>query len=271
MTLAILLGLASMLFSGFGTIVGFGGGVFMVPLMVVVYGIKIQYAIGAVTLALFPAALISTVHNWHSRLVDPVAGTWLEVPTILGTILGAWLTSKLPVTWLEVVFSVFLGYVAMRMFRKRTVDALPNRFIVRLNGMGPVLKRECAGTTYTLGGGAVLFFGALSGLVAGLFGIGGGFLKTPIMIRVFRMPPRVAVATALFMIVFTSATAICSHWALGHIHSRYGLPVAAGFVIGAIIGNNLKDKISDLHAERLIAVGLFLAGVATLAHALLPH
>lgn len=267
MVIALLLGLASALFSGFGTIVGFGGGVFMVPVMVVLFGIKIQYAIGAVTLALFPAALISTMHNWQAQLVDPVAGIWLEVPTILGTVLGAWLTSKLPVIWLEIVFSVFLGYVALRMLRTPSKEAQPNPLIVRLNSMGPALKGERYGASYILGTGAVLVFGCFSGLVAGLFGIGGGFLKTPIMIRVFRMPAKVAVATALFMIVFTSATAICSHLALGHIHSRFGLPVVIGFVTGAIIGNRLKDKVSDFHAERLIAVGLLFAALATLAHA----
>ena len=269
MAVALLLGFVSMLFSGFGTIVGFGGGVFMVPVMVVAFGIKITYAIGAVTLALFPAALISTVHNWRENLVDPVAGIWLETPTILGTILGAWLTSKLSVTWLEIVFSLFLSYVAARMYRKHSAEAPPSRFVTRLNGLGPVLKRERYGSTYTMGTGAALFFGGIAGTVAGLFGIGGGFLKTPIMIRVFRMPAKVAVATALFMIVFTSATAICSHWALGHIDLRYGLPVVIGFAVGAIIGNGLKGRISDLHTERLIAVGLSLAAVATLGHALI--
>ena len=150
MAVALLLGFVSMLFSGFGTIVGFGGGVFMVPVMVVAFGIKITYAIGAVTLALFPAALISTVHNWRENLVDPVAGIWLETPTILGTILGAWLTSKLSVTWLEIVFSLFLSYVAARMYRKHSAEAPPSRFVTRLNGLGPVLKRERYGSTYTM-------------------------------------------------------------------------------------------------------------------------
>ena len=268
-SVALSLGVDSMLFSGFGTIVGFGGGVFMIPVMVVLFGIKMTYAIGAVTLALFPASLISTVHNWRENLVDPVAGIWLETPTILGTILGAWLTSKLSATWLEIVFSIFLCYVAMRMFRQHDSETPPSRLITRLNGIGPVLKRERYGCSYTMGTGATVFFGGIAGLVAGLFGIGGGFLKTPIMIRVFRMPAKVAVATALFMIVFTSATAICSHWMLGHIDLRYGLPVIIGFSVGALVGNNVKGKISDLHTERLIAVGLSLATVATFVHALI--
>lgn len=269
MWVALLLGLTSMLVSGFGTIIGFGGGVFMVPIMVILFGIKIKYAIGVVTLALFPAALISTVHNWHEKLVDYVVGTWLEIPTILGTVLGAWLVSRFSPFWLEIVFSVFLLYVSGRMLPKPGAEAPPNRFVMWLNGIGPVLRREHQGSCYAVGTGAAILFGGISGVMAGLFGIGGGFLKTPIMIRIFRMPAKVAVATALFMIVFTSATSICSHWALGHVELGQGIPVVVGFVLGAILGNAMKGRLADHHTEQYIAVGLLLAATATFAHAMM--
>lgn len=155
------------------------------------------------------------------------------------------------------------------MFLAHAAEHSPHRFVVWLSGIGPVFQREHNGATYAVSAGAALFFGGVSGVVAGLFGIGGGFLKTPIMVRVFRMPAKVAVATALFMIVFTSATSICSHWALGHIELTHGIPVVIGFIFGAVLGNLFKGRISDHHIERHIAIGLLLAAISTMAHALI--
>ena len=69
----------ALLVSAFGTIVGFGGAVFMVPILVLFFHVPIHFAIGSVILALFPAAVISTVHNLRRGLVDLVVGTLLEI------------------------------------------------------------------------------------------------------------------------------------------------------------------------------------------------
>jgi hypothetical protein len=108
----------------------------------------------------------------------------------------------------------------------------------------------------------------IAGMMAGLFGIGGGFLKTPIMVNVFGIPPSVAAATALFMIVFTSLTGSISHYMLGHINFTYSLPIVAGFIVGAFVGNHFNLKISEKTLARLIGFGLVLAGVAVLLNTL---
>ncbi|MGE0529514.1 MAG: TSUP family transporter, partial [Bdellovibrionales bacterium] len=140
--------------------------------------------------------------------------------------------------------------------------------LARLNRAGFQLHRKRAGCSYNVGAGAAVLFGSLSGLLAGLFGIGGGFLKTPVMIRVFGMPVRVAVATALFMIVFTSTAASVTHTSLGHLSWPIALPLVAGFAFGAAMGNLMKRRISDARTEKLIAAALFLAGLSMLVHAL---
>src|SRR5574342_289011 len=94
--------------SAFGTVVGFGGGVFMVPILTLMFHIPIQLAIGCVILALFPSATISTVHNFHRGTIDFVVGILLEIPTIIGTILGAWLTSYLPTWQLELLVTALV-------------------------------------------------------------------------------------------------------------------------------------------------------------------
>ena len=107
-------------------------------------------------------------------------------------------------------------------------------------------------------------FGITAGMIAGLFGIGGGFLKTPIMVNVFGIPPSIATATSLFMIIFTSLTGTISHYLLGHLDFTYGIPIVAGFMTGSFTGNFLNLKISEKTLARLIGIGLVLAGFSIL-------
>ena len=264
----LLICLSGALVSGFGNLIGFGGGVFMIPILVIGFHVPIHAAIGAVVSSLFPAALIATYHNWREDLVDPAVGVWLEVPTIIGTALGAYLTAILSVQTLEVVFSIFVVWMSYKMFRTSSLPGGGKGFVATLNKLGPILQRNHAGIHYRIGAGAAIFFGMSAGLVSGLFGIGGGFLKTPIMIRVFGLPAKIAVGTALFMIVFTSLTAILAHYSLGHIHFQLTAFLMVGFTVGALTGNRLKRRFSDLHTEKLITIGLFLAGISTLIYSL---
>jgi len=112
----------------------------------------------------------------------------------------------------------------------------------------------------------ILFFGLFAGTLAGLFGIGGGFLKTPIMLRVFKMPVKIATATALFMILITSITGSVSHFVQGHILLSHAWPVTIGFMGGAVAGNRLTPSIGDDVLERLIGLGLILAALVMFAN-----
>lgn len=240
----------------------------MIPILVILFQIKMQFAVGAVSLALFPAALIATGFNSKEGTVDYLAALWLEIPTILGAILGAYLTSILSVKKMELIFALFLIYISAKMiFTSQRSGNFKTPIIEFLNQIGPRLKRSKADGEYEIGIAAAVFFGGGSGVVAGMFGIGGGFLKTPIMIRVFRMPSKIAVATALLMIVFTSLTSTVSHASLGHIQKQLAVPLVSGFSLGAIIGNLLKKKFSAAHTEKMISYGLLLSGISLLVHA----
>jgi uncharacterized membrane protein YfcA len=106
----------------------------------------------------------------------------------------------------------------------------------------------------------------MAGMMAGMFGIGGGFLKTPIMINVFNIPPTIAAATSLFMIVFTSLTGSVSHYLLGNINFTYSVPIIAGFIIGSFVGNHLNLKLSENFLTKLIGIGLVFAGFCVIVN-----
>jgi uncharacterized membrane protein YfcA len=261
----------AVIISGFGTIVGFGGGVFMVPLLVIGFHVPLNVAVGSVLIALFPSALISTVYNWRKKLIDYKAGLLLEVPTAFGTVVGSYLSVIIPVFILELVFGIFIVYLGINFVVKsysQQPKNIRNSVFYKLNKFGPSVIRKTEFGAYRVSFMMALVFGIIAGTMAGLFGIGGGFLKVPIMVGVFSLPAQIASATGLFMIVITSLTGSISHYFLGNIHFGYAIPVIIGFVIGALTGNSISTRIDEHILKRLIGIGLSLSGMVFLIYSL---
>lgn len=265
----ILIILIGILVSSFGTIVGFGGGIFMVPILIIAFGFPIDLAIGSVMLALVPSALISTYFNFRNQTIDFVAGTMLQVPTIGGTILGALLVSSIPVKELQYIFATFVLTIGLLMLRSATRRQKSKKnFFYKLNTLRPVIirKNRRVKSAYRLSFSVVAFFGMLSGVLAGLFGVGGGFMQTPVMIKIFKIPPRVATSTSLFVIALTSTVGSISHYVLGHVQWPYSAPVLLGFAMGAFIGRFFTARIQKTMLEHAIGIGLLMAAVGVLVN-----
>ena len=263
----ILILLLATVFAAFGTVVGFGGGIFMIPILVIGFKIPINIAAGSVILALFPGSLISTYFNYKRKKIDYKAGITLEIPTVVGTVLGAFLTSILALNALEIVFALFVGLVGFSMFKKTNKDQGNDdrlEIFKKLNKLNPAITRKTEDLQYRMSYLLTSIFGLLAGIISGLFGIGGGFLKTPIMVKVFNIPPSIAASTALFMIVFTSLTGSITHFYLGHLDFFYSIPIVVGFILGAFLGNHLNLKVSERTLKKLIGAGLFAAGFSIL-------
>ncbi len=268
----ILIFLLALIFAAFGTVVGFGGGIFMIPILVIGFNVPINIAVGSVILALFPGSLISTYFNYKRKKIDYKAGITLEIPTVIGTVLGAYLTSIIALNALEIVFAVFVSFVGLSMIKKTKKDKIKDeriKIIKRLNNLNPAITRKTENRQYRMSFLLTGIFGISAGIISGLFGIGGGFLKTPIMVNVFDIPPSVAAATALFMIVFTSLTGSISHYFLGNLDFYYTTSIVLGFILGAFLGNHFNLNISEKTLKILIGLGLLAAGFSILLNIIL--
>ncbi|WP_187261039.1 sulfite exporter TauE/SafE family protein [Pontibacter beigongshangensis] len=257
--------------SAFGTIIGFGGGVFMVPVLIIFFGYNIEIAIGSTMSALVPASLIASVFNLRDKSIDYLVGTLIQLPAVVGTVLGAFLVASLPVARLQFIFSVFVTLIGVYFLFNRQAKAPPKHsgLMYQMRGVPTSFIRinKVKKLAYRLNVGLVAIFGFMTGIVAGLFGIGGGFLQTPIMTKLFRMPYQVATSTSLFILVITSFTGFVSHYLIGNVFWSRSLPVMAGFMVGAVGGNIIKQKWPPKnHIDELIALGLLLAGLGVLLH-----
>lgn len=266
----LLLVLISFLISLYGSLVGFGGGIFMVPILITFFGFDFGTAVGTTMASLIPSAFISTFLNRKNKNVDFKMGTLLEIPTMVGVIFGSLLISFVPIVSLKLVFVVVIFILGLSFFIKFGSGSGNLDIFNRLNKLKPsfIIKNKTHSVAYRAGLYMLLFFGLLSGTLAGLFGMGGGFMKTPIMIKVFKIPAKIATATALFMIMITSITGSVSHYLQGHIHPDKALPVIIGFALGALVGHRVNTHIKSDRLEKLIGVALILASMTMLSNLL---
>ncbi len=248
----------------FGNLAGFGGGVFVVPILVAFFNYPFSNAVGATVFSLVIASLISTYFNKREGNIDFKTGIILEIPTMIGAVLGSVLLDYVPLVPVEIVFAVLLFLLSYSFFKpkKENYDSLEKETgsLKRLNALPPVIHKynKELNVHYTIGLWLATFFGLLSGTLAGLFGVGGGFMKTPIMIKVFKIPVKIATSTAMFMIIITSITSGISHYTQGHIIFGYTWPVVAGFIIGSLLGGFVNKKLANNKNEYIIGIALLL-------------
>lgn len=265
----ILLICISLLISLFGSIVGFGGGIFMVPILITVFNFKLDVAVGAAMVSLIPSSLISTYLNRKEGNVDFKMGVLLEIPTIIGVILGSLLLTYISAKRLEILFAAMVFFLGVSFFIKQPKHKSDEQgMFFQLNKLKPrfVIRNSENFVAYRVSLYMALFFGIISGALAGLFGVGGGFMKTPIMLKVFKIPAKIAAATALFMIVITSITGSISHGLQGHIHLDQAWPVLVGFTLGAIAGHKVNTRIQASILEKMIGFALIAAGLVMVSN-----
>jgi len=90
---------------------------------------------------------------------------------------------------------------------------------------------------------ALVVFGLMVGSMAGLFGVGGAFIVTPMLIVLFGVDESTAVGSSLCFIVGTSAAGLSRHWRLGNVDIRATVSIGAGSVVGAILGVMLHEHL----------------------------
>lgn len=260
-----LLILIGFMISLYGSIVGFGGGIFMVPILVTVFNYPLDIAAGTAMISLVPSSLISTYLNRKKGNVDFKMGIILEIPTMVGVVLGSFIltyfAAKGNLIVLEIIFALMILIIGVSFFLEKKNKDENQGFFYKLNKVKPrfVIKNSLKMVAYRVSLLMALFFGLMAGALAGLFGVGGGFMKTPIMLKVFKIPAKIAAGTALFMIIITSVTGSIMHTLQGHILLDKSWSVALGFSLGAIAGYKLNTKLKDKFLEKLIGVSLITA------------
>lgn len=279
--------LAGALGAGFlGALTGLGGGVVIVPMLVLGFGVDLRLAVGASLIAVIATSSGAAAAYVREGYTNLRLGMVLEVATVAGALLGAALAPMVDKNAIAVVFSIAVfwsAYMAVRPLPVRKGDDEADAWSarLRLDSAYPVKRRVSGGDTgeperwetvqehyrvHHVPWGLALMMGA--GVLSALAGIGSGIVKVFAMDRVMRLPFKVSTTTSNFMIGVTAAASAGVYVQRGEVRPEIAGPVAVGALGGALIGARVLPRVKTVWLRWLFATLVTAAGVEMLRRAL---
>jgi uncharacterized protein len=269
-------------FAGFfGALLGVGGGIFIVPIMVLMFHLPIKIAVAASIVSVIATSNAGGSSYVDQRITNLRLGMLLEVATTVGALSGSILALYLQEWLMLMIFASLLAYMSFAAFTTRKVDdhriacgdfvnAKPDRLSAFLDLRGSY-HDEAAGCTVEyvvtrtpLGAG----ISYLAGLASGLLGVGGGVLKVSAMNGYMNVPMKAAVGTSKLMIGVTAAVSSILFFLAGLIHFYVVAPVAIGTTSGATLGTMIMNRLHSVSLKWLFAVLMIYLSYGMLTKAL---
>ncbi len=234
------------LFAGLlGSLTGLGGGVVIVPLLVLGFGVDIRYAMGASLISVIATSSGAAAAYVKEGFSNIRVGMFLEIATTAGALVGAFLAVRLPTRLIGGIFGGVLVVSAVLMLREwvdPTDNGKPDPLATRLrmDSTYPSLQGIKAYHVRRIPSGFGMMFGA--GALSGLLGIGSGAFKVLAMDQVMRIPFKVSTTTSNFMIGVTAAASAGIYLRRGFITPGLAMPVVLGVLVGSMIGTRVLVK-----------------------------
>ena len=231
---------AGSLLAGFlGSLTGLGGGIVITPLLTILFGVDIHYAIGASLVSVIATSSGAAAAYVKEGFTNIRIGMFLEIATTLGALVGASLTTRLPAAAISIIFGVvllFSAYASTGHPSTRTTEGDHNYLASRLklDSTYPAMTGLQSYHVQGVPAGFSLMF--LAGGLSGLLGIGSGALKVIAMDQAMRIPFKVSTTTSNFMIGVTAAASAGIYLQRGYIDPGLTMPVMLGVATGALLG-----------------------------------
>jgi uncharacterized membrane protein YfcA len=254
-----------------GAILGLGGGILLVPILTLYFGVDLHYAMGASIVSVIATSSGAAASYLKTGLCNVRIGLFLVMATISGALTGAVLAGIVPVRWLEMILGLALGYSAFATLQQLNVelptdvadDWLAARFRLEGSYYDRWLDQDVKYRASRVKLGFAAMYGA--GVLSGLLGIGSGAFKVLAMDYFMRLPMKVSTATSNFMIGMTATASAGIYFSRGDIHPLIVAPVAVGVLLGAYLGTALIAKMRNTTVRKVfLPVVIYLALSMTL-------
>ena len=217
-------GIFSGVLAGF---LGIGGGVLLVPLLLAL-GYEPRQAVATSVLALLLTAVSGTWQNWRMGYLNFRHILYLGIPALLAAQVGVYIADWLPSGLLLLAFGFMLVaniylFEATKEIRENSLQEKPKL------PFSPLVSR--------------IFTGGTAGVLAGLFGIGGGVVLVPLQILLLGSKLATAIQTSLGVIVITATSAFIGHSFSGNVLFIEGTAIGVGGIIGAQFSTRFLPKL----------------------------
>lgn len=233
---------------------GIGGGLVIVPVLCLAFGISLQEANAvSLTAMMLPVGILGVIAYWRKGLVDLRSASWIA----LALALGSWGGAALALGMLKPkLMPIFIGFVFLMGIRMLEPWTWSRRF-------APADASEVFGLAQIRPAVLPLLgIGGIAGVLSGLFGIGGGIIIVPALSLWQKFPHKRAVGTSLAVLLPPVALpAVLKYHASGSLHLEWVVPVALGLAIGSLLGARLGIKVNEKMVKR--GYGILLLLMAT--------
>jgi uncharacterized protein len=261
----------------FGSLLGLGGGVLIVPLLTLAFGLDLREAVGVSLVCVIVTSGASASVYLQRNVANLRLGMVLELFTATGAVVGGAVAFLLDERTIAGLFAGLLGYVAVTMLRSARADRSESRDpeAAIADGIAPEPAEggtdphavaagpptpldRLSGPGYRIRNLRIGAVGSVfAGVVSALLGIGGGIVKVPVMHLVMGVPLRVSTATSNLMIGITASTSAIVYLIRGGIDPYVAGPTVVGVFLGATLGSRTAHRV-DLRLLRFLFVAVLL-------------
>lgn len=252
---------------------GAGGSVLALPLLMGLLGLSLPISAGLSLAAVAAAALLGVLLRHRSQLIAWSPAFWLSLAGIVVVPLGQYLATILSEQILVPAFVVLVTIVALRLWQQAGADPAATREIRAViparSALNAVSCQQSPSGRFEWRWPCVLRMmvaGSLTGLLSGLFGVGGGFVVVPALVLLNGLSMAQAVATSLVIISVVAGAGFFNFiW-----HSALPWPLllmlTSGSLAGMFIGTLLGRKVAGPVLQKSFAILMLVLGSTMLAH-----
>lgn len=229
-----------------GSLTGLGGGVIIIPLLTLGFGVDMRFAVGSALVTSIATSSGAASAYIREGITNTRIGMFLEIATTTGAVVGALVAMYLPTNILALIYGIILIFSAMMTVRKKNANidySAPGDKLattLKLNSSYPTKARVVKYNVHGVAGGYSLM--TLAGMLSGILGIGSGALKVLAMDTVMKIPFKVSTTTSNFMVGVTAAASAVIYLQRGYIDPGLAMPIVPGVLLGAFFGSKILMK-----------------------------
>ncbi|UYP45802.1 hypothetical protein NEF87_002087 [Candidatus Lokiarchaeum ossiferum] len=244
----------------FLSMVGLGGGMLVVPMLILVFEIPPSIAIGTSLFAMSISTFAATMGYWSRQSVNWKLALAYNVFDIPGIILGALLTKIAPTAVLEFICGCGIIVLAIVVLTKKSIQkrsaSIANQEAEDDNFYEPDFSFAWTGKNLIV----VIFSSFMGGLITGMVGIGGGTVDTTSMISI-GIPMNYAAGSSSLAMFMTNIFGAVTHISLGNIWWDYAIPLGIVALIAAFLGSRLAPKLNSTMLRKMLGIIALITGL----------
>ena len=247
-----------------GSLTGLGGGVVIIPLLTLCFGVDFHYAVGAALVSSIATSSGSGSAYVKEGITNIRLGMVLEIATTIGAVAGAVVAIWMNNSVISIIYGgvLVLTAVMQQVKHSRHEHVVGSRLAKRLKLFGTFPQKDGTKQYYELtnvGGGFAVML--LAGMLSGILGIGSGVLKVIAMDGIMKVPFKVSTTTSNFMMGVTACASAVVYIQRGNIVPGLAFPVLIGVLFGALTGAKLLKRLDVSLLRKIFAFAILAVAV----------